>query len=205
MKLYFSPGACSLSPHIVLNEAGLSFDSETVDLANKKTQSGADYRAINPKGAVPALQLDNGQVLTEGSAIVQYIADQKPATKLAPAAGTLERYRLQEWLNYIASEIHKGFSPLFNPKASEEWKQVIKDQLAAKFDYLSKHLQWKDYLLGTFSVADAYLFTILGWGKHLGIDMAKWPTLASYMERVGNRPAVKATLEAEAKAKAKAA
>ena len=201
MKLYYSPGACSLSPHIALREAGLAFDAETVDLSSKKTKSGADYRAINPKGAVPALQLDNGQVLTEGSAIVQYIADQKPATKLAPAAGSLERYRLQEWLNYIASEIHKGFSPLFNPKATDEWKQVIKDQLAAKFDYLSKQLQGKDYLMGAFSVADGYLFTILGWTKHLNIDLAKWPVLAQYYERVAARPAVKATLEAEAKAK----
>jgi glutathione S-transferase len=201
MKLYYSPGACSLSPHIALREAGLAFDAETVDLSSKKTKSGADYRAINPKGAVPALQLDNGQVLTEGSAIVQYIADQKPATKLAPAAGSLERYRLQEWLNYIASEIHKGVSPLFNPKATDEWKQVIKDQLAAKFDYLSKQLQGKDYLMGAFSVADGYLFTILGWTKHLNIDLAKWPVLAQYYERVAARPAVKATLEAEAKAK----
>ncbi len=201
MKLYYSPGACSLSPHIALREAGLAFDAETVDLSSKKTKSGADYRAINPKGAVPALQLDNGQVLTEGSAIVQYIADQKPATKLAPAAGSLERYRLQEWLNYIASEIHKGFSPLFNPKATDEWKQVIKDQLAAKFDYLSKQLQGKDYLMGAFSVADGYLFTILGWTKHLNIELAKWPVLAQYYERVAARPAVKATLEAEAKAK----
>ncbi len=201
MKLYYSPGACSLSPHIALREAGLAFDAETVDLSSKKTKSGADYRAINPKGAVPALQLDNGQVLTEGSAIVQYIADQKPATKLAPAAGSLERYRLQEWLNYIASEIHKGFSPLFHPKATDEWKQVIKDQLAAKFDYLSKQLQGKDYLMGAFSVADGYLFTILGWTKHLNIDLAKWPVLAQYYERVAARPAVKATLEAEANAK----
>jgi len=202
MKLYFSPGACSLSPHIALNEAGIAYDSEAVDLASKKTKSGADYRAINPKGAVPALQLDNGQVLTEGSAIVQYIADQKPATKLAPPAGSMERYRLQEWLNYIASEIHKGFSPLFNPKASDEWKQVIKDQIGGKFDYLSKQIQGKDYLMGTFTVADAYLFTILGWAKHMNIDLAKWPVLAQYVERVGARPAVKATLEAEAKAKA---
>jgi glutathione S-transferase len=202
MKLYYSPGACSLSPHIALNEAGLAYDSESVDLASKKTKSGADYRAINPKGAVPALQLDNGQVLTEGSAIVQYIADQKPATKLAPGAGTLERYRLQEWLNYVASEVHKGFSPLFNPKATEEWKQVIKDNLAAKFDYLSKQLQGKDYLMGAFSVADAYLFTILGWTKYFNIDLAKWPVLVKYMERVGARPAVKAALEAEAKDKA---
>jgi glutathione S-transferase len=199
MKLYYSPGACSLSPHIVLNEAGLAFDAESVDLASKKTKSGADYKAINPKGAVPALQLDNGQVLTEVSAIVQYIADQRPATKLAPAAGTLERYRLQEWLNYIASEIHKGISPMFNPKVTEEWKQIIKDNLGPKFDYLSKQLQAKDYLMGAFSAADAYLFTILGWTKHVNIDLAKWPVLAKYMERVGARPAVKATLEAEAK------
>jgi glutathione S-transferase len=202
MKLYYSPGACSLSPHIVLNEAGLAFDAETVDLGAKKIKSGADYKAINPKGAVPALQLDNGQVLTEGSAIVQYLADQKPATKLAPAAGTMERYRLQEWLNYIASEVHKGFSPLFNPKATDEWKQVVKDNLGAKFDYLSKQLQGKDYLMGAFNVADAYLFTILSWSKHMNIDLAKWPALAQYMERVGARPAVKATLEAESKAKA---
>ena len=202
MKLYYSPGACSLSPHIALNEAGLAYDSESVDLASKKTRSGADYRAINPKGAVPALQLDNGQVLTEGSAIVQYIADQKPATKLAPAAGSLERYRLQEWLNYIASEVHKGFSPLFNPKATEEWKQVIKDNLGLKFDYLSKQLQGKDYLMGAFSVADAYLFTIVGWSKYFNIDLTKWPVLVKYMERVGARPAVKAALEAEAKDKA---
>ncbi len=199
MKLYYSPGACSLSPHIVLNEAGLAFDAESVDLASKKTKSGADYKAINPKGAVPALQLDNGQVLTEVSAIVQYIADQRPATKLAPAAGTLERYRLQEWLNYIASEIHKGISPMFNPKVTDEWKQIIKDNLGPKFDYLSKQLQAKDYLMGAFSAADAYLFTILGWTKHVNIDLAKWPVLAKYMERVGARPAVKATLEAEAK------
>jgi len=202
MKLYYSPGACSLSPHIALNEAGLAYDSESVDLASKKTKSGADYRAINPKGAVPALQLDNGQVLTEGSAIVQYIADQKPATKLAPAAGSLERYRLQEWLNYVASEVHKGFSPLFNPKATEEWKQIIKDNLGVKFDYLSKQLQGKDYLMGAFSVADAYLFTILGWSKYFDIDLTKWPVLVKYMERVGARPAVKAALEAEAKDKA---
>jgi glutathione S-transferase len=202
VKLYFSPGACSLSPHIVLREAGITFDSESVDLAAKKTKSGADYNAINPKGAVPALQLDNGQVLTEGSAIVQYIADQKPATKLAPAAGTMERYRLQEWLNYIASEVHKGFSPLFSPKIPDAWKEVVKGNLASKFDHLSKNLQGKDYLMGSFSVADAYLFTILSWAKHVGIDLAKWPVLTSYLERVGARPAVKAALEAEAKAKA---
>ncbi len=201
MKLYYSPGACSLSPHIVLREAGLAFDVESVDLGSKKTKSGADFKAINPKGFVPALQLDNGEVLTEGAAIVQYIADQKPATKLAPPAGTMERYRLQEWLNYIASEIHKGFSPLFSPKASEEWKQIVKANLATRFDFLSNKLKGKDYLMGAFSVADAYLFTILSWAKGLNIDLAKWPVLATYVERVAARPAVKATLEAEAKGK----
>jgi glutathione S-transferase len=199
MKLYYTPGACSLSPHIVLREGGFAFDAESVDLATKKTKSGADYKAVNPKGAVPALQLDNGEVLTEGAAIVQYLADQKPAAKLAPAAGTMERYRLQEWLNYIASEVHKGFSPLFNPKITEEWRQIVKSNLANRFDFLSEKLKGKDYLMGAFSVADAYLYTILTWAKHLGIDMAKWPVLASYMERVSSRPAVKATLEAEAK------
>jgi len=199
MKLYYTPGACSLSPHIVLREAGLAFDAESVDLASKKTKSGADFRAVNPKGSVPALQLDNGEVLTEGAAIVQYLADRKPAAKLAPAAGTMERYRLQEWLNYIASEIHKGFSPLFNPKASDEWKQIVKGNLATRFDFLSNKLKGKDYLMGSFSVADAYLFTVLGWAKELKIDLAKWPVLATYMERVAARPAVKAALEAEAK------
>jgi glutathione S-transferase len=201
MKLYYSPGACSLSPHIVLREAGLAFDVESVDLGSKKTKSGADFKAINPKGSVPALQLDNGEVLTEVAVIVQYLADQKPATKLAPPAGTMERYRLQEWLNYIASEIHKGFSPLFSPKASEEWKQIVKDNLATRFDFLSNKLKGKDYLMGAFSVADAYLFTILSWAKGLKIDLAKWPVLATYVERVAARPAVKATLEAEAKGK----
>jgi glutathione S-transferase len=198
VKLYYAPGACSLSPHIVLRESGAAFDAEKVDLAAKRTAAGADYRAINPKGAVPALQLDDGQVLTEGSAIVQYLADRKPETKLAPAAGTIERYRLQEWLNYIASEIHKGFSPLFNAKLADEAKQVFKDNLAARFDFLSRSLEGKDYLMGAgFTVADAYLFTILGWTRHFAIDLVKWPVLKAYVERVAGRPAVQAALKAE--------
>jgi glutathione S-transferase len=198
MKLYLTPGACSLSPHIVLREGKFAFETEQVDLGTKKTKSGADYRAINPKGAVPALQLDNGQVLTEGSAIVQYLADLKPEAKLAPAAGTFERVRLQEWLNYIASEIHKGFSPLFNAKAPAEWKQIVKDNLAARFDFLTKSLASKPYLMGdNFTVADAYLYTILTWSKHTGVDLGKWPALAAFMDRVSGRPAVRATLEAE--------
>ena len=144
MKLYLSPGACSLSPHIVLREAGIPFDIETVDLATKRTRSGKDFRAVNPKGYVPALELEGGQVLTEGSAIVQYLADQKPATRLAPPAGTMERYRLQEWLNFIAAEIHKGLSPLFNPKMPKDWQEVVKANLGNRFDHLSKSLQGKD-------------------------------------------------------------
>ena len=198
MKLYYAPGACSMSPHIALREAGLDFEAIQVDLGAKKTKSGADYRQINPKGAVPALEIDGGQVLTEGSAIVQYIADKKPGSKLAPSAGTTERYRLQEWLNYIASEIHKGFSPLFNPKAPDEWKSMVKDMLGGKFDYLSKQLDGKSYLMGdTFTVADGYLFTILTWAKGMNIDLAKWPVLKAYVERVAARPAVAATLKAE--------
>jgi glutathione S-transferase len=202
MKLYYTPGACSLSPHIALREAGLAFDLEQVDLGSKRTKSGADYKAVNAKGSVPALQLDDGQVLTEGSAIVQYIADRAPEKKLAPPAGAIDRYRLQEWLNYVASEIHKGFSPLFNPKASDEWKQIVKDGLAAKFDFLSKKLDGRAYLMGdAYSVADGYLFTILTWAKPMGIDLAKWPALKAYSDRVAKRPAVQAALQAEGLAK----
>ena len=202
MKLYYTPGACSLSPHIALREAGLQFETEEVDLGNKKTKSGTDYRAVNPKGSVPALQLDNGQVLTEAATIVQYIADKKPEAKLAPAAGTIDRYRLQEWLNYIATEIHKGISPLFNPKIPDGWKQVMIDALAARFDFLVKSLERKPYLMGdTFTVADGYLFTILGWTQYMNIDLGKWPTLKAYVDRIAARPAVRAALKAEGLAK----
>ena len=202
MKLYFSPGACSLSPHIVLNELGVPFQSEAVDLKEKKTRSGADFRQINPKGQVPALQMDDGKVLTEGAAIVQYLADRKPETKLAPPAGSVERYRLQEWLNYIAAEIHKGIGPMFNPRATEEWKSVVRENLSPRFDFLSGALKGKDYLMGSFSVADAYLYTILSWTDYAKIDLAKWPVLKSYFDRIGARPAVRAALAAEAKAAA---
>ncbi|HUN50293.1 MAG TPA: glutathione transferase GstA [Candidatus Sulfotelmatobacter sp.] len=198
MKLYFAPGACSLSPHIVLQESGAKFDTEQVDLKAKTTKSGADYRAVNPKGAVPALQLDDGQVLTEGSAIVQYIADKSPGAKLAPAAGSIERYRLQEWLNYVASEVHKGFSPLFNPKTPDEYKAMVKDMLAARFDFLTGALKGKSYLLGeAFSVADAYLFTILNWTFPTKIDLGKWPVLKAYYDRIAARPAVQTAMKAE--------
>jgi glutathione S-transferase len=200
MKLYLTPGACSLSPHIVLREAGIPFDTEVVDLGSKRTKSGGDYTSVNPKGYVPALEIEGGQVLTEGPAIVQYLADQKPATKLAPPAGSFERYRLQEWLNFITSELHKSFGPLFSPATPEAWKETLKTRIGSRFDQLSKSLQGKDYLMGSaFTVADAYLFTILTWAPNAGIDLGKWPVLAAYAERVKTRPAVKAALDAEAK------
>jgi len=203
MKLYISPGACSLSPHIVFREAGIPFDMETVDLGAKRTKSGKDFKAINPKGYVPVLELEGGQVLTEGPAIVQYIADQKPASKLAPPAGSMDRYRLQEWLNFITSEMHKAYGPLFNPQTPDAYREMSKTRIGDRLDFLSKSLQGKDYLMGsTFTVADAYLFVILGWSGHLGIDLAKWPVMQAYWDRVAARPAVKAALDAEAKAAA---
>ncbi|HEY4446384.1 MAG TPA: glutathione transferase GstA [Steroidobacteraceae bacterium] len=198
MKLFYSPGACSLSPHIVLLEAGLPFTVEKTDLKTKKTETGADYYAINSKGAVPALQLDDGRVLTEGPAIVQYLADQKPESGLAPRAGTFERYQLMEILNYITSEVHKAYSPLFNPKISADWKASAMSNLGKKFDWLSGFLGGKNFLMGTaFSVADAYLFTVLRWSEHVGVDLGKWPVLAAYRTRVGERPMVQEALKAE--------
>jgi glutathione S-transferase len=198
MKLFYSPGACSLSPHIVLLEAGLPFTVEKTDLKTKKTETGSDFYAINSKGAVPALQLDDGRVLTEGPAIVQYLADQKPESGLAPRAGTFERYQLMEILNYITSELHKGYSPLFNPKISADWKASAMANLGKKFDWLSGFLGSKTFLMGTaFSVADAYLFTVLRWSEHVGVDLAKWPVLTAYRARVAERPKVQEALKAE--------
>jgi glutathione S-transferase len=198
MKLYYKSGACSLSPHIVLLEAGLTFSLESVDLKTKKTEKGTDYLTINAKGAVPALQLDDGRVLTEGAAIVQYLADQKPESGLAPHGGTFERYQLIELLNYIASEVHKGFSPLFNPSISADWKAAAIANLEKKLLWLTDYLGSKTYLMGdTFTVADAYLFTVLSWSAHAGIDLAKWHVLTAYQARVGHRPKVQEALKAE--------
>ncbi|HEY4969308.1 MAG TPA: glutathione transferase GstA [Steroidobacteraceae bacterium] len=198
MKLYYSPGACSLSPHIVLLEAALPCTLEKVDLATKKTAAGVDYLTINSKGAVPALQLDDGKVLTEGPAIVQYLADKKPDSGLAPRAGTFERYQLMEMLNYITSEVHKSFGPLFNKEASGEWKAAAKTAVGKKFDWLSGFLQGKSFLLGlAFTVADAYLFTILNWPAHVGIDLSKWPVLADYRSRIAQRPKVQQAMKEE--------
>jgi glutathione S-transferase len=202
MKLYYGPGACSLSPHIVLREAGLPFTAIKVDLRSKAMDGGGDFRSINPKGYVPALQLDDGTVLTEGPAIVQYIADQAPAAQLAPANGTLARYQLQEWLNFITSELHKQFSPLFDATMPEEVKAKQRDKLGQRFDWISTQLEGKDYLTGAqFTVADAYLFTVLRWGQWTGIDIAKWPVLQQYQARVEARPKVREALVAEGLAK----
>jgi len=198
MKLFLTPGACSLSPHIVLHEAGLPFETEKVDLKSKRTESGADFLSINPKGAVPALQLDNGEVLTEGVAIVQFLADQKPETGLAPQNGTLSRYRLQEWLNFVSTELHKGFSPLFNPALPDAAKEIQKQGIAKKLQHLDRHLADHPFLMGqTFTVADAYAFTILNWTKHFGVDLAPYPNVAAFMQRVASRPGAQAAMRAE--------
>ena len=198
MKLYFSPGTCSLSPHIVLREAGLPFSLEKVDTKAGKTAGGADFKAINPKGYVPVLELDDGLALTEGAVIVQYLADQSPQANLAPKAGSHERLRMQELLNYIATEIHKGFGPLFNRKLTDDAKATLRGVLTAKFDYLVKLLGSRQFISGDqFSVADAYLFTVLNWSGHAGIELSGWPALADYHKRIGARPAVRAALEAE--------
>ena len=202
MKLYYTSGACSLATHIAFKEAGLAFEAVSVDLKAKKAANGGDYLAINPKGAVPAIGLDNGETLTEVAVTLQYVADQKPGANLIPAAGTLARYRVLEWLNYISSEVHKGFNPLWNPKNSDEVKKSAREGLTAKFDFLSKALAGKTFLMGEgFTVADAYLYTILNWGQWTDIDIAKWPALAVYMARVAARPGVRAALVAEGRAK----
>ena len=198
MKLYYSPGACSLSPHIVLREAGLAFEPVLASTKTHKLQDGTDYYGINPKGYVPLLELDNGERLTEGPVIVQYIADQAPAKKLAPAAGTMARYRLQEWLNFITSELHKSFSPLFNPAMPEEAKALYRTRLGDRFKWVDGQLAGKNYLMGQdFSVADAYLFVVAGWGKHVGVDISGLANLGAFMARVGARPAVQEALKAE--------
>ena len=198
MKLFYSPGACSLSPHIALLEAGIPFSLQKVDLKEKKIDSGEDFHGVNGKGYVPALQLDNGEVLTEGPAIVQYIADQKPAAGIAPPAGSMERYRLQEWLNFITSEIHKSMGSMFNPAQTPEWKEAVKATLSKRLDWLSTQLEGKQYLMGDkFSVADGYLFTVLGWAKLVGFDLGKWPVIQQYAARIGQRPKVVEAMKAE--------
>ena len=202
MKLYYSPGACSLSPHLVAREAGLNVELIKTDLKTKHTADGGDFTAVNGKGYVPTLQLDNGQVLTEGPAIVQYLADHAPASGLVPAAGSFERYRLQEWLNFITSEIHKSFSPLFNPASSDDVKDGAKAYLAKRFEFVAKSLEGKSYLMGEqFTAADAYLFTVANWGQWVGVDIAQWPNVQAHHARVAARPKVQEALKAEGLAK----
>jgi glutathione S-transferase len=198
VKLYFMPGACSLSPHIVLREAGLNFEVEQVDGKTKQTKAGQDFLKINPKGYVPTLQLDNGDVLTEGPAIVQYLADQKPESGLAPKSGTFERSRLQEWLNFITTELHKGFSPLFKPTTPEDYKGTVREALFNRIAYVDKQLAGKQYLMGDkFTVADAYAFTVLNWSNFQKLDLTPYANVTAYMARVKARPKVQEALKAE--------
>jgi len=197
-KLYYSPGACSLSPHIVLRESGLPFDLALASTKTHKLADGTDYYTINPKGYVPLLELNDGQRLSEGPVIVQYIADQAPAAKLAPPAGTMERYRLMEWLNFITSELHKSFSPLFTPNMPAEAQAIYRTRLQDRFKWVDSQLEGKQYLLGDgFSVADAYLFTVTNWCKHVGVDISALKNLGAFQGRVAARPAVQAALKAE--------
>ena len=198
MKLYYSPGACSLSPHIVALEAGIPLELKKVDLGKKTLEDGSDYKAVNPKGYVPALEVSPGKVLTEGPAIVQYLADQKPDSGLAPKNGTWERYKVQEALNFVTSELHKGMGALFNPAVTPEWRKGVMDRLDLRLKALDDMLGERDYVAGdAFSVADAYLFTVLGWAKPLKIDLSPYKNVGAYLARVGARPAVQEAMKAE--------
>jgi glutathione S-transferase len=203
MKLYYSPGACSLSPHIALLEAGLPYELVKVDLRAKTLENGDDYLKVNPKGQVPALGLDSGEIVTEGPVIVQMIADQATAKGLAPARDSAERYKLLEWLNFLTSELHKNFSPLFQPAFTDEVKGFFKDRLLGKLKYIDGQLAGHDYLMGNaFSVADGYLFTMLAWAERMKFDLAGLPNLTAYKARVAARPKVQEALTKEGLLKA---
>ena len=203
MKLYYAAGACSLSPHIVALEAGIAVELEKVDTKAKRTASGEDYWQINPKGYVPALQLDNGELLTEGTAIVQYLADLKPESGLAPANGTTARYRLQETLGYINSELHKSYTPLFKPDTPDAVRDERKDYLRKRYALLDQHLSKHDWLIGEqFTAADAYLFTVTNWAQHVGLDLSDFPAIVAFQQRVASRPQVQSALKAEGLLKA---
>jgi glutathione S-transferase len=206
MKLHYSPGVCSLSPHIVLRETNTPFELVKTDIHAKTVEGGGDYRAVNPNGYVPALVLDDGTILTEGPAIVQYIADKAGANYLAPANGTIERAKMQSWLNFVSSEIHKTFSPLFNAQVPEAAKQIFSQKLRDRFAFLDKHFAANTYLMGdSFTLPDAYLFTVLRWSKPMNIDLKDFPNLAAYSARVEARPAVQQALKAEGLLRDKAA
>ena len=199
MKLYFSPGACSLSPHIVLHEAGYDFTTERVDLKAHRTERGASLESVHAKNYVPILELDNGELLTEGTAIVQFLADRKSEANLLPAPGSIERTRVQEWLNFTTSELHKAFVPLFNrDTSSKDWQEASQKKLESRFTWANAQLEGKTYLVGErFTVADAYLFTVANWCNYVGIDLAQWPALQAYLARIASRPAVQRAMQAE--------
>lgn len=198
MKLYYSPGACSLASHIALLEAGLPFTADRVDMRTRQTSDGRAFTTVNPNGYVPSLELDNGEILNEGQAILQYIADLRPAAQLVPPAGTMPRYRLIEWLSFISSELHKGFGPLLRPGGPEDTKAAIRDKLGLRLNFAAQHLASRQYLVGDhFTVADAYLYTILTWTRIAGIDLSAWPVLVAYRDRIQQRPAVQAARAAE--------
>jgi glutathione S-transferase len=198
MKLYYLPGACSMAAHIILREAGYAFEIDKVDPATQVTAAGEDYKTVNARGYVPALRLDSGEVLTEDAVILQYLADQKPEAALAPPAGTMERYRLMEWLNFIATELHKNLGALFNPKITAEWKAHQIESFSHRAGWLDGQMTDRPYIMGTqFSVADAYLFTVLSWCAHLGIALDRWPALKKHQALIAARPAVIATIQAE--------
>lgn len=198
MKLYYAPGTCALSPHIILHETKTPVELIKTDIRAKKTSDGSDYRAKNPLGYVPALELDDGSILTEGPAIVQYIADKAGATAIAPAFGTDARYKMQSWLNFIGTELHKGFSPLFNGAMPEDAKQIFRDKLHERFAYLDKHLASNEFIMGkTFTLPDAYLFTVMNWAKPMKLDISGYANLNAFMQRVGARPAVQQAMKEE--------
>jgi len=198
MKLYFSPASCSLASHIVLHELGVAFETDRVDLKTKKTFSGEDFWKINPKGYVPCLQLDSGEILTEGVVILQYLADLDSAKKLAPPVGSMERYRIQELLNFIATEVHKNFSPLWNKEAPDVIKQMAIERLGNRLNYLNTTMAGKDFAFGSsFSIADAYLFTVLNWAGYVKLEMTAWPHLIKYCERIKSLPSVQSAMKAE--------
>jgi glutathione S-transferase len=197
MKLFYRSGTCAQAPHILLRELDLPFQLVKVDTKAGVTESGADFLAVNPKGYVPVLELDDGQRLTEASVILQYLGDRKPEAKLVPLAGTMERYRLQEWLNYVSAEMHKSLGSLFNKQMPDAWRAAVREMVGKKLDFLSRQLEGKEGLMGAFSAADAYLFVVLGWAKHHEIDLARWPVVQAYRTRIAQRPAVQAALKAE--------
>ncbi len=198
MKLYYAPGACSLAPHVVMREAGYPFDLEKVDVATKRTEDGKDYLKVNPKGYVPALKTDDGEVITETAVILQYLADKKPKAHLAPKPGTIERYRLLEWLNFTASELHKTLGALFRSEITPEWRAAQINLFHRRLEVVAKHLHKRKFLMGDeFTIADAYLFTVLNWVNLFKIDISEWPEVKKYMQRIGERKSVREAMEAE--------